>query len=96
MICDRCGAELAPGQLKYLVTIHVTADFDGVLPGTGSREDLEAFMRQMDQEDPVRLERDVHQSHGHLLCPTCKDAFLRTPLGPVEPGDDTEEGGRMH
>ncbi len=94
MICDRCGAELAPGSLKYLVTIHVTADFDGALPAEGGLDDLEAFMRQVDGEDPVRLERDVYQSHGHLLCPACKDAFLRDPLG-VARGGGPEEG-RMH
>ena len=27
--CQRCGVELPGGSLKYLVTIHVTADFDG-------------------------------------------------------------------
>jgi hypothetical protein len=93
--CARCGGELAGGTLKYLVTIHVTADFDGVLPEGGAMEDLEAFMRQLDTSDPVRLESDVHQSKGYLLCPACKALFLSNPLGTpaASPG---AEGGKMH
>ena len=79
--CQRCGAELSPGSLKYLVTIHVTADFDGVLPAEGAMEDLEAFMRRLDAGDPAQAEDDVHQAQGYLLCPACKAAFLANPLG---------------
>ena len=93
--CQRCGAELPPGSLKYLVTVHVTADFDGVLPSGGSMEDLEAFMRQLDAVDPVRAEKDVHQSQGYLLCPACKAAFLENPLG-LPPEESKGEGGRVH
>jgi hypothetical protein len=94
MYCHRCGAELAPGSLKYLLTIHVTADFDGVLPSEGGSEDLEAFMRQVDAEDPVKLEKDVYQSQGYVLCPPCKAAFLKDPLGLKS--SDLGEGGRVH
>jgi hypothetical protein len=94
--CQRCGAELPPGSLKYLVTIHVTADFDGVLPAHGDVEDLEAFMQQVDAQDPVQLEKDVHQSKGYLLCPPCKVFFMKNLLRApgAEPGRD--EGGRVH
>lgn len=93
--CQRCGVELRPGSLKYLITIHVTADFDGVLPAAVAREDLEAFMRQVDAVDEVQLERDVYQSQGYVLCPPCKADFLKAPLGraPQNPEDD---GGRVH
>ncbi|GAB4270980.1 MAG: hypothetical protein Kow0092_25520 [Deferrisomatales bacterium] len=94
--CQRCGVELAPGSLKYLVTIHVTADFDGVLPDRGDMEDLEAFMRRLDAADPEAAERDVHQSQGYLLCPACKRSFLDDPLG-LEPAEGSAgEGGRVH
>ena len=94
--CQRCGAELAPGSLKYLVTIHVTADFDGVLPADGGIEDLEAFMQQVDSEDPVQAERDVYQSQGYLLCPPCKALVLKDPLGLRRAEREGEEGGRVH
>lgn len=94
--CQRCGAELPPGSLKYIVTIHVTADFDGVLPAEGGIEDLEAFMHQVDAEDSVPLEKDVYQSKGYLLCPACKASFLQDPLRQKEAEQDEEEGGRVH
>ncbi len=93
--CEKCGVELPPGSLKYLVTIHVTADFDGVLPEDVDMEDLEAFMRQVDSgtSDP---ERDVYQSQGYILCPACKSSFLADPLGRRRSGEGAQEGGRMH
>jgi hypothetical protein len=95
--CQRCGDELASGSLKYLVTVTVTADFDGVLPTQVEMADLEAFMNQLDQEDPVRTEIDASQSQGYVLCPGCKSAFLNDPLGVKEDdsgGDD--ESGKVH
>jgi len=96
VVCQRCGAELPPGSLKYLVTIHVTADFDGVLPAEGGIEDLEAFMQQVDARDPVQVEKDVYQSQGYLLCPPCKALFLQDPLRQNEAEQGTKEGGRVH
>lgn len=94
--CQRCGAELRPGSLKYLLTIHVTADFDGTAPAEGGMEDLEAFMRQVDARDAADLEKDVYQSQGYLLCPRCKAAFLQDPLGLHARGKEQGEGGRVH
>jgi hypothetical protein len=78
-----------------LVTIHATADFDGVLPASVRQEDLEAFMRQVDAGDPAKLEQDVYQSQGYVLCPPCKTAFLGDPLG-VQAGEARSEGGGVH
>jgi hypothetical protein len=94
---------LEPGSLKYLVTLNVTADFDGVLPTQVEMEDLEAFMRQLDSEDPAKAENDVHLSQGYVLCPACKAAFLADPLRTRTPGDGPvpgpgsgDEGGKVH
>ena len=101
--CNRCGTELSPGGLKYLVTVNVTADFDGVLPTQVEMEDLEAFMRQLDSEDPAKAENDVYLSRGYVLCPACKVAFLADPLGvkasgvrPVPGSGSDDEGGKVH
>ena len=94
--CQRCGAQLPPGSLKYLVTIHATADFDGVLPAGEEQVDLEAFMRQVDAEDPAKLERDVFQSKAYVLCPTCKTSFLGDPLDLAAAEGKLVEGGRVH
>lgn len=97
--CERCGLNLADGALRYLVTIHATADFDGTIPDTGAIEDLEAFMRRLDAEDPKKLEQDVYQSKAFILCPACKAEVMKHPLRPPEPAatptqDDDE--GRVH
>lgn len=101
--CNRCGTELASGRLKYLVTVNVTADFDGVLPTQVEMEDLEAFMRQLDGETSAKAENDVYLSQGYVLCPACKAAFLADPLGTRTPGDgprpgpgNEDEGGKVH
>ena len=94
--CHRCGAELKPGSLKFLVTIHVTADFDGVLPAEGDMEDLESFMRRIDSADAESLESDVYQSQGYVLCPACKTAFAGDPFGQRPGNRGPEEQGRVH
>ncbi len=74
----------------------MTADFDGVLPDAGDMEDLEAFMRRVDEGDAAQAEADVYRSRGYILCPACKDAFLADPLGPRPSGERPTTGGRMH
>jgi hypothetical protein len=93
----RCGAEIEEGALRYLVTINVTADFDGTLPADGGIEDLEAFMRKLDKEDPRKLEHDVFQSKAFLLCPACKNEFMKHPLDSAAPSEGEADGeGRVH
>ena len=103
--CNRCGAGLEPGSLKYLITVSVAADFDGMPPTEVEMEDLEAFMRQVDRGGPTPADKDkdVYLSQGYVLCPACKAAFLADPLGTRAPGDgpvpspDNEtEGGKVH
>ncbi len=95
-LCRRCGAELAPGSLKFLVTLHVTADFDGNLPAEGSFEDLEVCMRRIDGESAENRESDVYQTRGFVLCAPCKEALLRDPLGLAGRGEAPGAGGRVH
>ena len=95
--CERCGEKIEGGALRYLLTINVTADFEGTLPSDGEIEDLEAFMAQMDRSDPVKLQNDVYQSRGFLLCPRCKREYMEDPLAQStgEPDDDPSDG-RVH
>jgi hypothetical protein len=94
--CAICRKPLAPGALKFLVTINVAADFDGTLPADCGIEDLEAFMRKIDRADPRKLEHDVYQSKGYLLCPECKMKFMRNPLGVAAEKKPAEPEGRVH
>ncbi len=96
--CERCRAKLAEGTVRYVVTIHATADFDEHLPAEGGIEDLEAVMRQIDAKTPEEHERDVYESRAFTLCPSCKNAFMKNPLGvqqsPSASGGEDE--GRVH
>lgn len=94
--CEVCRKVLAAGALKFLVTINVAADFDGTLPADCGIEDLEAFMRSIDKTGPRKLEHDVYQSKGYLLCPECKKKFMDNPLGVAAKKSSTGPEGRVH
>ncbi len=105
--CKRCGIKLKDGDLRYLVTIHVTADFDGKMPSDGDIDDLEAFMLRIDEKKQLKpqseQDHDVYQSKGFVLCKVCKTDFMHNPIGePVdedsgaEPGEKPDEEGRIH
>ncbi len=81
--CSRCGRPLPLGSLKYLVTISVTADFDGVVAGGAGEEDLRRVLRAVDKREKEDLEDDVHQKMAYILCTACKNEFVRAPVGPV-------------
>ena len=98
--CERCGKELEQGEVRYLVTVHATAEFDGDKPTTGDLNDLEAFMRRMDDGPLAKGEHDVHESKGFVLCSGCKGAFMAHPLGQEKDAapapDEGDEEGRLH
>ncbi len=95
-MCEICGTQIADGELRFLLTINVAADFDGKVPANGNIEDLEAFMRNMEKKSTKELENDVYQSQGYLLCPFCKKAFMENPLGLIEGPQGPKSDGRVH
>jgi hypothetical protein len=82
--CKKCGKKMRDGSLAYEVKIQVYADFDGVLPGVKTADDMEARLRElleaMEGADPDELMRDVFHEERHLLCPGCRDRYLANPL----------------
>lgn len=97
--CERCGVKIEPDAVKYLVTIHATADFDGKLPAEGSAEDMEAVMRAIDKKSGEDHDHDVYESRGFILCAPCKKEFMKNPLksAPPVPTPEEEGGeGRVH
>ncbi len=80
--CDRCGRDLPPGGLKYLVTISVTADFDGVILDEASEDELRKALRDAEARDAEDLEKEVHQEMAYILCKPCRDAFVKEPVAP--------------
>jgi len=87
--CFRCGNDLRPGSLKYVVHIRVYADFDGLL--SISDEDIEGAMDRIleavESRDPSDLEREVYQEIGFYLCKGCRDRFVRDTTTIGAPGD---------
>ena len=84
--CMRCGRILKPGVLKYLVSIRVVADFNGVInESEGDTEEMIGeVLRQIDDMDAEELERDVYEELNLVLCKNCKDYFVRNPLNSGE------------
>ena len=58
--CRRCGKVLPPGSLKYIVQIHITADFDNYITEEEFNEEvpLEKIVESVERQEG-RAERDV-------------------------------------
>jgi hypothetical protein len=77
--CSRCGKNLAPGSLTYVVNVRVFADFDGVLlePEEGMDRELEQILEQVEEANASELERDVYEEFTLFLCKRCRDRFVK-------------------
>ncbi len=76
--CWRCGKELPPGGLTYVIDIKVFAGFDGLLlePEEGIDKELRRLMDQIEKSDPKELEKEVYEEFTLLLCKSCRDRFV--------------------
>ncbi|MGO8988150.1 MAG: hypothetical protein ACLQGU_16275 [bacterium] len=82
--CFRCGKELEPGGLFYIVHIKVLSGFDGILlePAEGIDQQLKELLEQTERLDPQELEKDVYEEITLIMCKSCRDRFvdeIRTP-----------------
>jgi hypothetical protein len=84
--CWRCGKELPPGGLTYVVHIRVFAGFDGLLlePEGGIDRQLKQILEQIEGADPKELEKDVYEEFTLLLCKSCRDRFVDETQHPWE------------
>jgi hypothetical protein len=84
--CFRCGKELRPGNLTYVVNIRVFAGFNGVLlePEGGIDHQLEQILEQIRQSDPKELEKEVYEEFTLILCKSCRDRFVEETQHPWE------------
>jgi hypothetical protein len=73
--CFRCGKELLPGSLTYVVQIRIFAGFDGILlePEEGVDRQLKRLLKQVEQSNPEDLEKEVYQEFHLILCKSCRD-----------------------
>ena len=80
--CIRCGKNLPPGSLKYIVDLQVYADFDGYLPEEEGNIELrmKKLVEEMEVKDEADLQGDVYLRQFYLICRDCRDRFLSNPL----------------
>lgn len=96
--CWRCGKELPPGELNYVIQIKVFAGFDGVLMESqeGIDKELRRLMDQIEKSDPKELEKDVYEEFTLLLCKSCRDRFVEEIEHPWEgPFQIRKDPGRI-
>jgi len=76
--CFRCGKELQPGGLFYVVYIRVVSGFDGILsePAEGIDQQLKELLEQVPQLDPKELEKDVYEEITLIMCKSCRDRLV--------------------
>jgi hypothetical protein len=76
--CFRCGKELQPGNLFYVVQIKVVSGFDGILsePTEGIDRQLKGLLEEVRQSDPKELEREVYEEITLIVCKSCRDRFV--------------------
>ena len=91
--CSRCGKDLPLGSIKYILSIRLYADFDGVVEEGAGKEmdDIEYLLRCLEDSHQDETENDVHGEMAFLLCKDCRDRFSRDPLNKrVGDGSDKE------
>ena len=81
--CFKCGKILPVGGLKYIISIHILSDFEGVVlePTEGVDEQIIGLVEELEKMDPETIEKDVHQKLTFHLCKRCKDEFAHDPVG---------------
>lgn len=84
--CFRCGKELPPGSLSYVVNIEVFAGFDGYLiePKEGLDEQLKKLFEEVEGSNPEELEKEVYEEFTLVLCKSCRDRFIEEIKHPWE------------
>jgi hypothetical protein len=76
--CFRCGKELQPGGLFYIVHIKIFSGFDGILmePTGDIDQQLNQLLEQAKHLDPKELEKDVYEEITLIVCKSCRDRFV--------------------
>jgi len=87
LVADRCSLCAKPkvkGRVFYIVRLTLTADFDGQLEDI-REEDLDSELKRTLKEaaemDEQELMNEVFQEFCFYLCKSCRDRFVKNPLG---------------
>jgi hypothetical protein len=76
--CFRCGKELQPGSLFYVVHIQIFSGFDGILtePTEDIDQQLSHLLERVQHLDPKELEKEVYEEITKVVCKSCRDRFV--------------------
>jgi hypothetical protein len=81
MTCDRCDRTLPDGDTRYVLTVRMTADFDGHLPeGARPGESLDAILEQCAALPEDELNAQVDLALAFTVCPPCRAVIVNNPL----------------
>jgi len=78
--CDRCG-KVIKGQ-RYIVKIHIFADFDGTID-VDENIDIDEIIRKTVGIPSSILEEEIHKEFTFSLCQRCKEIFSANPLNKI-------------
>jgi phage FluMu protein Com len=93
--CHRCAKPLAEGSLKYQVEVRIRSHFDGVIPELTEEvptQDLDGILADMAGCSEEELTRQVYEDDVFIMCPSCKEAFLRDIYSRLHPEASSREG----
>jgi len=93
--CARCGLAFRQGQTRYIVTINVVADFDGVISPPSSPLELQRLWEEVEKKSEEELTNEVYQKLSFVLCKPCRDFFVVSPFG-EDADQDGPAAGPMH
>ncbi len=97
LTCDRCGKTLLLGEdVRYIVNIQVFAAYDPMELTADDlardhRAELEALVEKLKRMDPEEAQDSVYRDFTFQLCPACRKAYLKDPLGMQSHEPDGEE-----
>ena len=80
-ICDKCGAVIEDGDIRYLIRIVAKVDDGGAIKNPIAEEEVEAIVRELENVRADDLERDVYEERSLILCPPCRRVFMKNPAG---------------
>ena len=96
MTCNRCDRTLPDGETRYVLTLRVTADFDGHLPeGSKPGESLDTVLEQCVALPEDELNAQVDLALAFTVCPPCRSMILRNPLQRKRPDKTSDSSGRI-
>lgn len=85
--CARCGVVFESAQTRYQVTITLAADFDGFLGPPAGPGELARIEAEIEDRSEEELMGEVYQRMSFIICKPCRDLWIKSPLGAVQPDD---------